>query len=92
MTDLERRIGRLENRTRSLALDIAEVQLRELMMNRARNAARAREAERSTVADRLDGIDRKLVRLATLVSILIDERRPGDDPGPPATGEPGTGH
>ena len=44
VAELERRIDSLERRSRSLALDIAEQQLRELQRNRSRRSAQEREA------------------------------------------------
>ena len=80
VTELERRIDSLERRSRSLALDIAEQQLRELQRNRSRRSAQEREAERQTLADKLDEVNRNLVRLTTLVAILVEQYEPMEHP------------
>ena len=80
VAELERRIDSLERRSRSLALDIAEQQLRELQRNRSRRSAQEREAERQTLADKLDEVNRNLVRLTTLVAILVEQYEPMERP------------
>ena len=84
VTELERQIDRLEGRRRNLALSIAELQLRELRFYRSRNTARTREAERTAIADRLDEINRNIIRLTTLMAILVEQHEPDD--GPDASG------
>ena len=78
---LERRIDSLERRSRSVALNVAEQQqLRELLRNRSRRSAQEREAEREALADKLDEVNRNLVRLTTLVAILVEQYEPTERP------------
>ena len=87
VTDMERRIDRIETRSRSLGLWIAELQIRELRFERSRQTATQREAERRAVAVTLDDMNRNIIRLTTLVTILIEQHQPEDEPGRPAAGE-----
>ncbi len=87
IAELGRRIERLDDRSRNIALRVAEQQLRQLMIDRARRAPASREVERTTLADRLDELNRNVIRLTTLVTILIEQHRPEDEAELPATGD-----
>lgn len=91
ITGLRRQLNRLETRTRNIALNISELQLRQITRNRAQNAASAREAERSALADGIDELNRNVIRLTTLVKFLVEQHQPEDEPDPPATGEADAG-
>lgn len=87
VADLERRIGRLEDRSRNLALRVAQRQLEQLMIDRARTAPAARGTERTSLAGRLDELNRNVIRLTTLVTVLIEQHRPEDEAEPPTVGD-----
>ena len=77
-TEVERQLQRLQDRRRNLTIEIAELQLERLKLERTRTTTLELAAERRSIVERLDDLSRNVVRLTTLVAILVEQHEPGN--------------